>query len=587
MRESSDLAEPSQGGIQMQWGVKIPLRDGIHLNATLYLPKNHISPSPAIFTLTPYIGQRFHDQGLHFSEHGVPFLAVDVRGRGNSEGEFRPLIQEAQDGFDVVEWLAEQPYCNGQVAMWGGSYGACAQWATAKEFPPHLATIVPVAAVYVGFDFPIRKNIASPYLMQWLTLVSGRTLQEKLFWGNERFWATRFREWFESGAPFKELDTLLGNPSAIFQEWIAHPQLDSYWDRFNPTTEQYAKLSLPILTITGIYDNAQSGALLHYRHHVENASAASRAEHFLVIGPWDHAGTRTPQREFAGLKFGEASLVDLDKLHLEWYAWTMQDGGKPEFLQKNVAYYVTGAERWRYSDTLEAITAQSKLLYLDSSGTASDIFASGVLREKAGEGPEDVYVYDPRDTRMAEFESASPDPHCLRPGFPTDNLIDQKPIFSGQRQQFIYHSAPFESDTEISGFFRLSAWLSIDQPDTDFQASVFEIDGGGGSILLSADTIRARYREGLREEKLISTTKPLRYDFHGFTFVSRLMRKGSRLRLVLGPINSIYVQKNYNRGGCVSAESMNDARTVVVKMFHNERHPTALAIPLGHPEDYS
>src|SRR5712672_3661278 len=108
MRESSDLAEPTQADVQMQWGVKIPLRDGVHLNATLYLPKNCAKPSPVIFILTPYIAQKYHDRGLYFAAHGYPLLAVDGRGRGNSEGVFKPNINEARDGYDVVEWIARQ-----------------------------------------------------------------------------------------------------------------------------------------------------------------------------------------------------------------------------------------------------------------------------------------------------------------------------------------------------------------------------------------------------------------------------------------------------------------------------------------------
>src|SRR5687767_3873177 len=99
MSESNGLAPE---GVQMRWGVKIPLRDGVRLNATLYLPPNHRTPTPVIFTLTPYIAQTYHEQAMYFALHGYPFLAVDVRGRGNSEGEFRPNVQEAQDGSDVV-----------------------------------------------------------------------------------------------------------------------------------------------------------------------------------------------------------------------------------------------------------------------------------------------------------------------------------------------------------------------------------------------------------------------------------------------------------------------------------------------------
>src|ERR1700693_1620770 len=100
---SNNVKDPKETEVQVQWGVKIPLRDGIHLNATLYLPKGQSVPAPCIVTLTPYIADSAHDVGIYLAAHGFPFVAVDVRGRGNSEGVFRPFIQEASDGFDVVE----------------------------------------------------------------------------------------------------------------------------------------------------------------------------------------------------------------------------------------------------------------------------------------------------------------------------------------------------------------------------------------------------------------------------------------------------------------------------------------------------
>ena len=198
------------------------LRDGVELQATLYRPQGQREGLPCILSLTPYIAQIYHDRGMYFAAHGYVFASVDVRGRGNSGGEFTPLLQEANDGYDVIEWLAKQSYCNGKITMWGGSYGGYDQWATAKEKPPHLATIVPVAAVMPGLDFPMRGNIFYPYDMQWLTFVSGKAGQDKIF-GDSSFWSAMFRRWYEAHAPFAELDTWIGNPSPIFQTWIAHP----------------------------------------------------------------------------------------------------------------------------------------------------------------------------------------------------------------------------------------------------------------------------------------------------------------------------------------------------------------------------
>jgi predicted acyl esterase len=157
-------------------------------------------------------------------------------------------------------------------------------------------------------------------------------------------------------------------------------------------------------------------------------------------------------------------------------------------------------------------------------------------------------------------------------------------IYLSSGKQLVYHSAPFDQDTEISGFFKLAAWLSINQPDTDFRATIYEVALDGSSIRLSADWVRARYRKDLREEALVSTQEPLRYDFERFTSTSRLVKRGNRLRLVIGPMNSIYSQKNYNSGRPVSEESAEDARPVIVKLFHDEPHPSALYVPLGQPQ---
>lgn len=564
----------------MKWGVKIPLRDGVQLHANLYLPETSGASAPTIFTLTPYVAQRYHEQGLYFASHGYAFLCVDVRGRGNSEGEFRPLIQEAHDGYDVVEWLARQPFCNGKVAMWGASYMGYLQWATAKEFPPHLCAIVPGASPYVGLDFPMRGNIFSTYVMQWLTLVSGRTQQDQIF-SNAAFWREQYLRWFESGTSFDTLDDLLGNPSPVFREWVRHPHQDDYWDRYNPTAEQYSRISLPILSITGIYDADQPGALMHYRQHVTHCSQEARDRHYLVIGPWDHVGTRAPQAEFCGMSLGPASVLDTARLNLDWYTWWLRGGEKPAFLRKNVAYYVLGAEEWRYADSLDGVTAQHRRLHLDSGGSASEIFRAGSLGPEYGTGQPDRFVHDPTYRGLAEAEAALTDPLALRPTFPTDNVRDQTHVLANDGRQLVYHSAPFEHETDVAGFFRLSAWIAIDQPDIDLRATVYEIGMDGSSWMLTSDCLRARYRESLRAAKPVVTDVPLRYDFERFTFGARRVAKGSRLRLVVSALHSIYYERNCNSGATVAASSLCDARSVNVSLFHDAAHPSALDVPLA------
>jgi len=559
--------------VRMVWNVRIPMRDGISLSATLYLPEETYLPSPALFLLTPYVAQISHETGIYFSERGFPFLTIDVRGRGNSEGVFKANGNEVQDSHDIIEWLAQQPYCNGKVAMSGGSYSGYVQWCAAKEFPPHLATIVPVASPYRGVDSPAPRNVFPTYRVQWLNLLAGRTSQDKVF-ADQAFWNQQYRRWFESGTAFRDIDRFLGVPAPILQEWLAHPARDDYWDAHNPTAGQYSRIDLPVLTITGAYDTNQLGALAHYREHLRHASDLAKSRHYLVIGPWDHGGTRFPKAEFSGLKLGPASLLDLQELQLQWYSWVLRDGARPEFLQKRVAYYVIGAEEWRYADTLEEVTARTLPLYLDSNGQANDVFRSGWLGcDGLGSGAPDSYVHDPRSTALAELESHIDPASC----------VDQRVMLASAGRHLVYHTGPFTQDTEITGFFRLSVWVSIDQPDTDFRADLFDIGMDGSAVLLTADFMRARYRESPRESRLVNTTAPLLYDLDQFRFVSRVLGKGHRVRLVFGPLHSIHWQKNYNAGGVVADETSDDARTVTVRLFHDEEHPSVLYVPLGKP----
>lgn len=228
----------------------------------------------------------------------------------------------------------------------------------------------------------------------------------------------------------------------------------------------------------------------------------------------------------------------------------------------------------------EEVTSHVEPYFLNSAENADDVLRSGSLGALMADlERSDHYLYDPRDTSNLALKK------IIDPA----SRVDQRMIYASGGKELVYHSAPFEKDTELSGFFKFSAWLSIDQPDTDFAVSVYEIAGDGSSILLSTDFLRARYRESEREPRLIRSRESLRYDFDRFTFVSRRIRAGSRLRLVLTAVNSIccfdgYSEKNYNSGGAVAAESLHDARAVTVTLYHGPAHPSALYVPVGQRE---
>ncbi len=566
----------------LRWGVKIPMRDKVELNATLYLPKTPdglLSKTPVIFTLTPYISDTYHARAAYFASHGYTFALVDVRGRGNSAGEFEPFANEGRDGHDVVEWLAQQPFCDGKVAMWGGSYAGFDQWATAKELPPHLATIVPAAAAHPPLDYPSYNNVGETYDMQWFTLTSGRAGQQNLF-ADQKFWRTQFLDAYKKHIAFKTLDSFVANPSVNFQRILKHPTADTYYDAMVPTREQFQKIRLPILTITGQYDGDELGALTFYRDHLANASSEARAKHFLIIGPWDHAGTRTPTDEVGGVKFGGAGIVDLNELHRQWYDWTMKNGTRPEFLKNQVAYYLlalgnTGANgEWKYADSLETLTANPRAFYLDSkNGDANGVFRSGMLREKPPSQGADQFTYDPLDTHRGENVEGT-DPKEKTAG------IDQTYALSIGSDGLVYHCNPLPRETPLVGCPQLTLWVSIDTPDTDLKADLYEIQPDGTSIALWSDLRRLRYRDSLRQERLVKLGEIVKCEFAPGLFVARRLMKGSRLRLVVSSPNSILWQKNYNSGGVVANETAKDARVAHVQVYHDVQHASAIQIPL-------
>ncbi len=583
---TSDKATPKHE-VDIQMGARIPMRDGVELNATLYIPRNLTQPVPSIFSLTPYNSDRFHVRGMTFARFGFVFIIVDVRGRGNSGGDFVPFAHDADDGFDITEWLADQPFCDGNVSMWGGSYGGMDQWATARTRPPHLKSIVPVASPHLGIDFPFFSNVFFTYAIQWLTFTSGKRADTNLF-ADFQYWLGKYRQLHEEGIPFAELDRLVGNETTVFQTWIKHPTPDSYWDSMAPSADDYARLDIPILTITGTYDGDLRGALHYYRRHHEYGSPKALKNHYLVLGPWDHAGTRTPRRDVGGLKFGPSAMVDMDELHRQWYEWTLAGGKKPELLKDRVSYYVAGpgTEDWRWAPSLEEIPAQTVRYHLGSDGRANDAFHSGSLTQERQKGAEWAsWTQNPRDSHKLSllprvFHGMAGE--IFEPEILLQNVRDQRFVMEMDGDGLVFHTPPIKEPIEIIGEPRLEIFMQIDTPDADFEVRLYEILPDGTSIALSDDLKRARYRNSLRKAEPVPTGKPVRYMFDSFQFVSRRIARGSRLRLLITSPNSIYLERNYNSGGETVRESAVDAHTATIRLYHSKERPGILILPINH-----
>lgn len=564
-------AEQTREDVDLTWGVRIPLRDGVHLNATIYKPHDQKEPLPVIFVMTPYIADHDHSRAIYFARNGYVVALVDMRGRGNSEGEFEPHAHDGMDGYDAVEWFAKQPWSNGKVAMWGGSYMGFVQWTTIKELPPHLMTIVPASAPHLGLglDTPAPGGIFASDEMSWMADTFGRARNQNLG-GDDDFWKGKYRQIFVNHLPFRQLEKISGFSGTAFQTELAHPTYDDYWRSMAPTPDQYARITIPILTIVGgNYDGNQPGGMSYYREHMQYGNAATKQNHYLIIGPWNHPGTRTPSREFNGLTFGEAALVDLNGLHKQWYDWTMKNGPKPDFLKKRVAYYVTGpgAENWEYADDLESIAANHKRLFLTSAnGNANDVFHSGVLSSKAEASVPDHYSYDPLNIDVVEEKGT---------------FTDQRALLNMNKHGLVYTSEPLADALEITGYVKLTLWIAMDVADTDFHVVLYDILPDGSSILLTEQYLRARYRDSMEREKLVTPGQITRCQMDKFKWFSRRISKASRLRLFVTSPNSIFLEKNYNSGGVVAEESAKDARVAHITLYHDDQHQSVLEVPTG------
>jgi len=555
--------------IEILWNVRIPMRDGVTLSARVYRP-HQSAPLPVILTMTPYGADNYHSRAMYFAEQGKNFALVDCRGRGNSEGDFIPDVIDAEDGYDTVEYFASQIWCDGQVAMWGGSYSGDNQWKTLRARPPHLKTIVPAAASHLPKDYAFSGPVRARYVLQWLALVSGHSASPFNLFAESKIWIDAYTAHFLSGRPFNELEASVGKTSRHFQEYMQHPRHHPYWEKLAFLPDDFRSFDdMPILTIAGQYDDAQRGSLYYLAEHERNTTAK---HHFAIIGAWDHGGTRTASHHVGGADFGEACTVDLNQIHLDWYDWVMKNGKRPVFLQDRIAYFVTASKEWHYASSFNQLGTEKLHFHLSSNGTHSnEVTHSGDLQEMvpAISSP-DSFTFDPRDTRIAVVEQT-----------PFDNwLTDQRYDLNLFGNGLVYHTAPFEKDVTLGGYAKLTLFLQMNVPDADFQVTLSEIAVDGSYLKLTDDFLRARYRDGLKKEIFAQPDEVNCYTFTGFTFFARQIKKGSRLRMVIKCPNSIFLQKNFQNGGDVDSESADEARTAHITLLHDPTHPSILQLPL-------
>ena len=542
------------------------MRDGVRLSAILYRPRDPRGAVPAIFQMIPYSHDSSHSFGMALARAGFAYAAVDVRGRGNSGGTYRPWANDGRDGYDVSEWLARQPWCSGKVGVYGHSQTARAAWSIAKERPPHLAAILPISPGQPAFDW---KNIVTPDVMQAFVMMDGATWNGRIG-SDPDFWNPLFLELYERHLPLQDFDALVGLPSPLWKELFAHPTLDSYWTEMLPASEDFRRIDIPILSVTGQYDSHNQGALWYHDSVDALASTRTRSRSYLIVGPWDHEGTAAPRREFGGIRLAPECELDMTAITIDWFRFALKNGSPPGFFEgKRIALYEIGPEKWIHADDLREVSRADEALYLDSDGGASAGVNPGLLSsEKPRRAADDVYTVDPLDTSAArsfhgEIESW---------------ITDDSEIHLAGAPEATYAGAPLAEERDLIGSPRLTLFLSMDVRDADFEVRLDEMDAAGKPTLLGRDFSRARFRRSLEREELVEPGKVEAYDFF-FPFVARRLRVGSRIRLVVRNPNSPLDAKNYGSGGAVGSETGRDARTARIHVWHSRGRESVLRLP--------
>jgi len=567
------LSQPNKSSeIEIFYNQAIPMRDGITLSGTIVKPKNTPEKFPVLFVLTPYIADLNQTSADYFAKQGYVVITVDTRGRGNSGGNAQPFTsQDGKDGFDVCKWITEQSWCNGKIGMYGGSYLGMVQWLILKENPPGLKTIIPTASVCPGIDFPKRNNIFYTYVAPYLTFINGKTGNRTAFTDTD-YWKQIYMYFFKGDLPYSKMIEAAGIKSDDFQKWLKHPLFDDYWKSILPSEKDFKQFNIPIFTITGYYDDDQLGAMYYYSNFMKYASQSAKDNHYLLIGPWDHSGTRRPQKELGELTFDQNAILDMNKLQLDWFNWVLKNGPKPEFLKDKVTYYTMGQNDWNYTSSIQNIQKGTMLLYLHSGEKTTDVFHSGYLiHENANDPIADSFIYNPLDVSFSKYD--------LEDG----NLINYalyKNREAFKSASLIYHSAPFDKDITVAGQIKLTISISMDVKDADFEILLYEIKSDGTTVFLTTDILRARYHNSIEKEELTNPGQINTYVFKTPYMFVRKISSGSRLRLIIRNLNSPHYQKNFQSGGNIFEETSTNSKPGTFLLYHNNINSSYIEIPI-------
>jgi len=592
---SARQAAPA-GDIVIEKNVEARMRDGVVLRADVYRPA---SPGrrPALLQRTPYSkNPEAPDSQFHrFARAGFVVVVQDTRGRYMSDGVALPH-DEGADGYDTVEWVAQLPYVDGRVGMFGGSYSATVQLLAAPLKPPHLVALFPSASYASRYDMVFQGGAF--YLGDGLSWSLGqakdvrrRMLEPTANRDGELGLTPEERkqlqtEWYRH-LPLNTIEALqLRRYSPGYFDLLQHPSYDAFWTTFD-VAARHPQFEVPAYHLTGWYDSLLNGTLANFsglRAHAGTPRA--RANQRLIVGPWTHARPTKATTKIADVEFGPEAGFDSENLIVRWFRHWMPSEGlslfKPEAENTDrarigtvpdwpgapVRLFLMGENRWRDEQEWPLRRAQPTRFFLHSTRGANGLAGDGRLdRTPPGGEPEppDTFTYDPE----------TPVPTGLFGAY-SRMPVDRREI-QQRSDVLVYTSDPLTAPLEVTGPITAVLYIATSAKDTDFTAAISDVQPDGTARALTDGIIRARYRRSRTSPELLTpgTRYEVRIDV-GAT--GNVFLPGHRIRLEISSSNFPRYDRNPNTG----APFATDATTVTARqtVFHERDAASHLILPV-------
>jgi uncharacterized protein len=567
--------------------VPMTTRDRVVLRADVYRP-DAPGQFPVLLSRLPYDKRQRRRPGDidPFVTRGYVVIMQDTRGRFASDGdEYYPLVWEAQDGYDAVEWAAALPWSNGRVGTMGQSYLGATQYLLAPTRPPHLVASFPASApadvhqcwtYHTGGAFELGWQIPYAVLMARDT-IARRGLGDTLLPELERDlapavtpWAPPLTDEAYRRLPLSSWAERLAPVARYLGDYLRHPDDGPPWWELN-LERRHPQIAVPMYHVTSWYDIFLHGGLANFSGLRARAMTDdARASQKLLVGPWAHLFPYTsPTSGGTGdIDFGPASLIDLHEVQLRWFDHWLKDVDTGILDEPPVKIFVMGDNRWRDENEWPLARARYTPYYLHGSGRANTARGDGRLSASTpGEEPPDAFVYDPAD------------PVPTRGG---NTLIiamgvqDQRPV-EARPDVLVYTTDALDADVEVTGPVIVTLYATTSARDTDFTAKLVDVRPDAYAQNLADGIARTRYRDSRTAPSLLAAGEVARLTIDLWA-TSHVFRAGHRIRLEISSSNFPRFDRNLNTGEDPATGTRHEVARQTI--FHDHRYPSHVVLPL-------